>query len=174
MGRALAQARGTSADAGGDAESVPTDFSQEDFWRWATRQTGWNIFGGSDNPLGQAWAGMAPVRLGGHGVPATADLSHGREALRFVLRIRQPQAQLPTTDGSSQVRIAGGRLRIPTHTAAGEMAAMAAAETYYARPVARPDGGIERANLFQPYWQARLVPVRDDERAQARALQGVR
>lgn len=174
MGRALAQAEGSSAAASEEAESVPTDFGQEDFWRWATRQTSWNIFGGSSNPLGQAWASMMPVRLGGHGVPATAGLSSGRDSLRFVLRIRQAQAQLPTTDGSSRIRVGGKRLQIPTHTAGGDMAAMAAAETFYSRPAARPDGRAERASLFQPYWQARLVPVRDDERAQARALQGVK
>jgi hypothetical protein len=174
MGRALADAQGSSAASEGSADPVPTDFSQEDFWRWATRQTGWNIFGGSRNPLGEAWAGMAPVRLGGHGVPATATLASGRDSVRFVLRIRQPQAQLPTTDGSSRIQAGGDRFQMPTRTAGGEMAAMAAAETFYVRPAPRPDGRAERANLFQPYWQARLAPVRDDERAYARSLQGGR
>ena len=174
MGRALAQAQGSSAGAGEPEDSAPTDFSQEDFWRWATRQTDWNIFGGTRNPLGEAWASMAPVRLGGHGVPANATLASGRDSLRFVLRIRQPQAQLPTTDGNSRIKAGGDRLTVPTHTAGGEMAAMAAAETFYARPAPRPDGQSERANLFQPYWQARLAPVHDEERAYARTLQGVR
>ena len=176
MGRALAQAQGSSGDAGQDApeETVPTDFSQEDFWRWATRQSSWNIFGGGSNPLGQAWASMQPVRLGGHGVPAYAGLSSGRDSMRFVLRLREAQARLPTTDGSSQVRAGVDRLRIGTHTAGGEMAAMAAAETYYVRPSARADGRGERANLFQPYWQARLVPIRQEERDLARGLQGLK
>jgi hypothetical protein len=176
MGRALASAQGNSSEAAEEAsaEPVPTDFSQEDFWRWATRQPGWNIFGGSSNPLGQAWASLEPVRLGGHGVPANAGLNDGRDSLRFVLRLRESQAALPTTDGSSRVRAGIDRLRIGTHTAGGEMAAMAAAETFYVRPEARADGRAERGNLFEPYWQARLVPVREEERAQARALQGLR
>src|SRR5699024_5535751 len=110
MGRAVAQAQGSVADVGEglDTEAVPTDFSQEDFWRWATRQSNWNIFGGISNPLGQAWASMEPVRLGGHGVPAHAGLNSGRESLRFVLRLREAQARLPTTDGSSRVRAGAG------------------------------------------------------------------
>src|SRR5690606_13071337 len=43
----------------------PPDFSAEDFWRWATRNTTWNIFTGTNNPLansravaqGTAWRG---------------------------------------------------------------------------------------------------------------------
>ncbi|QEI07583.1 hypothetical protein FXN63_18370 [Pigmentiphaga aceris] len=177
MGRALAQTTGNPLDVVEEIEgmvedAVPTDFSQEDFWRWATRQSNWNIFGGSSNPLGQAWAFTEPVRLGGRGLPANAGLSSGRDSVRFVLRLREPQARLPTTDGSSRVKAGVDKLHIGTHTAGGDMAAMAAAETYYVRPAPRPDGRGERANLFQPYWQARLVPVRQEERVLARSLQG--
>ncbi len=173
MGYAFAASGGMAAGLP-DGPDIPTDFSAEDFWRWASRQSDWNIFGGSSNPLAQGWANAAPVTLGGRGLPGHVDLSRGRESLRFVLHVRQPQRALRTTDGAGQVRAGAQRLNMPTQAAGGNVGAMAAAETYYARPVPRPDGRNERANLFQPYWQARLVAVTDAERAQARTRQGHR
>jgi len=34
-----------------------------------------------------------------------------------------------------------------------------AAQTYFARPEPRADGQAELANLFHPYWQARLAAL---------------
>jgi hypothetical protein len=44
-----------------------------------------------------------------------------------------------------------------------ELSAIAKAEVYFKRPVARADGKIEYGNLFNPYWDVRLVEA-DAER----------
>lgn len=37
--------------------------------------------------------------------------------------------------------------------------AIASAEVYFQRPAERADRRVEYPSLFNPYWQARLVPV---------------
>lgn len=51
--------------------------------------------------------------------------------------------------------------------------ALASAEVYFQRPVDRTDGREELPNLFNPYWQARLVPTSTLERELTAAHRGL-
>lgn len=58
---------------------------------------------------------------------------------------------------------------------AGRIGAAAKAEPYYARPTdladwRRDDGRLEYGNLYNPYWQPRLVDLSDAEKATATAM----
>ncbi|WP_199173316.1 hypothetical protein [Pollutimonas subterranea] len=116
----------------GDA---PADFSSQDFWRWVKEATDWDIVSGSDNPLANSRASANRQRWAGGGLPDYIDVSRqGVDvALLFGITLRHPGPQ---------------GLTITTQSAA---------ETFFDRPHARPDGRHEYANLFHPYWQARLA-----------------
>ncbi|NYT61220.1 hypothetical protein H0A66_02615 [Alcaligenaceae bacterium] len=116
-------------------ETPPDDFSGQDFWRWVKEATDWDIAAGSDNPLANSKAAVGRQRWQGGGLPAYFDIaSHRRDTtLYFSLTLRRPGPQ---------------GLTINTHSAA---------ETFFDRPQARPDGRFEDSNLFYPYWQARLA-----------------
>lgn len=53
-----------------------------------------------------------------------------------------------------------------------ELSAIAKAEVYFKRPVARADGMVEYGNLFNPYWDVRLVEA-DAEREQLWIAKGL-
>lgn len=58
---------------------------------------------------------------------------------------------------------------------AGRIGAVAKAQPYYARPTGltawrRTDGYMELANLYNPYWQPRLIDLSDSEKATATAI----
>lgn len=57
--------------------------------------------------------------------------------------------------------------------AAGALHALATAEVYFQRPVARVDGRTEYPSLFSPYWQARLAPTPAAERQLTALTRGV-
>lgn len=116
-------------------ENPPDDFSAQDFWRWVKDATDWDIVSGSDNPLANSKAAASRQRWQGGGLPAYFDIAGpgSENALRFGVTLRHPGPQgLTVTTGS-------------------------AAETFFDRPEVRPDGLTESANLFHPYWQARLA-----------------
>ncbi|MGB3288676.1 MAG: hypothetical protein WBA83_05330 [Burkholderiaceae bacterium] len=115
-------------------EDPPENFSDQDFWRWVQEATDWDITSGSANPLANSNAAAAWQRWQGGGLPAYFDTAGGADkALRFSVSLRHagPNGLVVTT--------------------------RSAAETFYQRPQARPDGLDETGNLFQPYWQARLA-----------------
>lgn len=116
-------------------DAAPVDFSQQDFWRWVQASTDWDIAGGTENPLGNSYGMAAPRFAAGAGLPRYYEVAAGRtdQALRFVVQARWNVPGLPSLTASS------------------------AAETYFVRPEPRADGKGERATLFRPYWQARLV-----------------
>lgn len=115
-------------------EHPPDDFSGQDFWRWVQESTDWDIASGSANPMANSKASAARQPWQGGGLPAYFDTAAaGDRALRFSVSLRHagPEGLVLTT--------------------------RSAAETFYQRPEARPDGLDEAGNLFQPYWQARLA-----------------
>lgn len=66
------------------------------------------------------------------------------------------------TGGSSLVGMEGGDLKLKGHGVDGAMAAVSSAQVYYDRPMnldfmRRADGKRELGNLFEPYWQVRLI-----------------
>ncbi len=126
----------TDADARPDADYVsqpPENFSEQDFWRWVQEHTEWNIASGSGNPMANSYAVAAGSRWRGGGLPAYVDTQDASpQAVGFVAILRRPGPQ---------------DLVITTRSAA---------EAFFDRPQARADARIETANVFRPYWQARL------------------
>ncbi|MEQ4617953.1 MAG: hypothetical protein ABN482_07885 [Corticimicrobacter sp.] len=166
MGWGRVQPAGKQADdLPQHSDDAPEDFSAEDFWRWAARQADWDILEGRDNALANSYAIGTPLRLGGRGLPVLSTLNPERaEGIRIAFALRQRASDLPTTPkGSSHVRIGPGELAFTAFQEHEGMTVHAAAETYFARPVARRDGRLEGANLFHPYWQARLRAVSETE-----------
>ncbi|VCU71574.1 hypothetical protein PIGHUM_03659 [Pigmentiphaga humi] len=157
-------------------DDPPANFADEDFWRWVASHTDWSLLGGSANPLANSYAQADPMVWRTRGLPAYMELAQagqgdGGPALRFAVRARRAASALATTDARGP-RIGTGRLAFASPLPGGEMAAVAAAETYYRRPDARADGRVELPSLFMPYWQARLSPVAPAERGLAWARQG--
>lgn len=116
-------------------QDPPDDFSAQDFWRWVQEATDWDIVSGSDNPLANSKAVANRQRWQGGGLPAYLDIHRGAETLPLKFSVSW---QYPGPQG----------LLVSTRSAA---------ETFFDRPQARSDGRAETANLFHPYWQARLA-----------------
>lgn len=123
-------------------EGAPEDFADQDFWRWVRQATSWDISGGNANPLANSWAHAARQQWAGGGLPSFQDLAAGGapEAHFNVSLERDGRRGLTFTSHSSAV-------------------------AYFRRPQARADGRRELANVFHPYWQARLAARPQDARA---------
>src|SRR3546814_7935172 len=120
-------------------DNPPDNFSDQDFWRWVSESTDWNIASGSDNPLANSKAFAGRQRWHGGGLPAYFDTAATTtdRALRFSVVFKH---------------VGPENLFITSRSAA---------ETFYQRPDRRNDGLNESGNLFQPYWQARLTAYSD-------------
>lgn len=118
-------------------DNAPDNFSAQDFWRWVAQSTNWDIVSGDANPLANSKAAAARQRWPGGGLSMYFDTNPQSEAsrLRFALELRHPGPE---------------GLIITTRSAA---------ESFFERPEPRPDRRPEQANLFHPYWQARLAPL---------------
>ncbi len=116
-------------------DAPPDDFSEVDFWRWVRDSTDWDIAAGSANPLANSRAHVTRRLWDTGGLPGFHDVgesaSNGRIAFALTLHRTADADRVVTT--------------------------RSAAETFFARPEGREDGRLEHANLFRPYWQARLV-----------------
>jgi hypothetical protein len=140
-------------------------------------------FGGSyrDNPetAGVAAGTLAP-RNGYAGLPAYRDVHVGRDGsqprLRYEIELRQSAATIATSDvvmGGAATVVPGEEPKPASPAFHSDAAfALAAAQVWFARPVGRADRREELANLFNPYWQARLAPVSRAQRALAAAVRG--
>lgn len=115
-------------------EDPPENFAEQDFWRWVREATNWDISGGGANPLANSWAHVARRQWSGGGLPVFHELAAGNH---------EPVAYFSV----SLQRQGVGGLRFTS---------VSAAETYFRRPHGRNDGKRELANVFHPYWQARL------------------
>lgn len=116
------------------SENPPDNFANQDFWRWVQSATQWDLLGGLQNPLANSRAIMQRVQWSGGGLVPYIDINQsGRESLSFQLLLRGPEVE-------------------------GEiMTVSAQAESFFERYKARSDGQYEKANLWHPYWLARLV-----------------
>ena len=116
------------------SDNPPDDFSSQDFWRWVQSATQWDLLGGLQNPLANSRAIMQRVQWSGGGLVPYIDINQeGRESLSFQLLLRGPEVE--------------GEL----------MTVSAKAESFFERYKARSDTRHEKANLWHPYWLARLV-----------------
>lgn len=114
-------------------DNPPEDFSSQDFWRWVRESTDWDISSGSANALANSKASLQRQRWQGGGLRSYVDVRDGDVGnVGFTAHLSYPGPQ---------------GLSITTQSAA---------EAFFARPVPRPDARTETANLFRPYWQARL------------------
>ncbi|MFM2288486.1 MAG: hypothetical protein RL684_1629, partial [Pseudomonadota bacterium] len=150
------------------------------------RQSGARGFHGAswrDNPRTSRLASNAMQSSTSYqGLPAYRDLAATRRSaasvLRFELALSQSGATLATSD-----RVLGGpRTVVPgeaergndaaysTDGGNGGLLALSAAEVGFVRPQGRRDGRRELPSLFNPYWQARLVPANAAQRATVDAL----
>jgi len=116
-------------------EDPPEDFSAQDFWRWVSEATNWDIHAGDANPLANSRAVAGRQRWRGGGLPTYFDVAQpgGSGVFGFTVEFRHPGPE---------------GLRLTSRSAA---------QTFFARPQPRTDGYDESPNLFQPYWQARLA-----------------
>lgn len=115
-------------------DDPPEDFSDQDFWRWVRESTNWDISGGNANPLANSWAHASRRQWAGGGLPVFHDLT--------------TPAAAPAAGFSVSLK--------RTSAADITFTSITAAEAYFRRPHARADGRRELANVFHPYWQARL------------------
>ena len=115
-------------------DNPPDNFSAQDFWRWVQESTSWDIFSGDSNPMATSRATVDRSRWQSAGLPNYFDVgsAHKQAPLNFSVKLRRPGPE---------------GVLVTTHSAA---------ETFFARPHPRSDGGAELPNLFSPYWQARL------------------
>lgn len=133
------------------AVGPPVDFTALDFWRWVKESTTWDLGTGIQTPLANSYALAHVRRWPGRGVPDDYEVTNGAVPLRFTLAVSLQSRAAPLARPRN-VGVAPGA------SAAGGTAitVTSAAETYFARPLPRPDGQDELATLFRPYWQARL------------------
>ena len=98
------------------------------------------------------------------GLPGLRDLSAASLRLtpqpRWVVAAEHPAEQVPLANRVWRVRSLGDAIDAPQ--------SISAAEVRFERLERRPDGRRERASLYSPYWRARLVPVTEAERVNAR------
>lgn len=118
-------------------DNPPDDFSAQDFWRWVQDATQWDIISGDANPLANSRAVASRPYWAGQGLPAYFDIAgdagtQANTSLRFSLELKHPGPE---------------GLTVVTRSSAA---------TFFERPESRLDQRTELANLFHPYWQARL------------------
>lgn len=114
-------------------------FKSKPFWKWAGERawTGWNLFGGTRNPLAERWADQNSLKWRTRGQATYANLNPDfrGDTARIAIEVEQRWRTYP-------------RLR-----------STAAAEAYFLFPERRHAGHSEQPSLFKPFWLARLVPV---------------
>jgi hypothetical protein len=139
--------------------------------------------GGSwrDNPRTSNLANNAlSPKSGYQGLPGYRDLPVARRnaptALRFDFALALPGSAVATSDRvlGGPVTVVPGEAELPAvpRFPGGELQASAAAQLGFVRPEARRDGRRELPSLFNPYWQARLVPVGGAQRVAVAAAAG--
>lgn len=122
----------------GTPDETTQSFKDKPFWKWASERawTGWNLFGGTRNPLAQRWAEQAPVvwRLRQQAQFSRLNPSARKASAVILLEVDQKWRDFP-------------RLR-----------SVAAAESYFLNPATNRHLS-PTPSLFQPFWLARLVPI---------------
>lgn len=109
-------------------DSPPENFSDQAFWRWVEAVGKWDIHTGVSNPMASSRARAQGKRLPGSRLVPVGVLDESVRALGLRLRVSL-EAEQPTIFTESF------------------------AQAYFAHP----DFANERAHLFNPHWQARLV-----------------
>lgn len=169
---------------------VPTFFSSREVpvaWGAAeireTANGARGVHGGSwrDNPRTSNQANRSlSAKSGYQGLPPYRDLPAARRGapttLRFDYALTLPAAAVATSDQAlgRPATVVPGEAELPFAPvyARGELQAAASAQVSFVRPESRRDGRLELPSLFNPYWQARLVPTTATQRATVAAATG--
>lgn len=152
---------------------APAHFGDEAFWRWLQDHTDWPLLGERDNPLATSYAVAAPVTLRGRGLPPDVAIQTDQSGrLSFSIGLAVPAHTLLTTNAASRVAMAG-QWRFTGLSDGDWLRVGSAAMVEYVRPHDKTTYGkttygktpygqtaapLEAANLYLPYWQARLAP----------------
>lgn len=152
MGWATIGTRSNGSDVQGSLDEPMQTFQGKPFWKWAGERawSGWNIFGGTRNPLAERWANQAPVvwRVRQQARYTRLSLAaHGASA-QLVIQVVQRWLDYPSLSSTS------------------------AAETYFLDPSAGKNRRAEAASLFKPFWLARLVRVPELRVLQSHPVRG--
>lgn len=105
-------------------------------------------------------------------IPANATPEENGGRFPITIEVERPASTIRT---SSKLLTGSSIIRLDDQLAGDKMRAMASAHAYFYRPTSnsgmarsgwsRGDGKTELANLFSPYWQARLIDTTPSERA---------
>ncbi len=147
------------------ADSLPQNFSSQSFWRWVGSQAdgGWNIFSGGDNHLARRWASTQQIRWTTQGMPSFGTLTpKHKEAIRLAITVKQKSPLLHTGTATEEKRF-GSQFSLGSSERVQALYAESAATTYFAPPES-VSGLVATPNLFQPFWQARLIDVAKTKR----------
>lgn len=71
----------------------------------------------------------------------------------------------PTAPAASRNGLDSGVFHVADKFAGNDISAVSKAEVYFRRPAPRPDKREEYGNLFNPYWDVRLVSARNERLA---------
>ena len=142
------------------ADTLPQNFSNQSFWRWVGTQAdgGWNIFSGGDNHLARRWASGQQIRWTTQGMPSFGTLTpKHKDSIRLAIAVTQ-QSPLIHTGATLEEKRFGAQFSLGSSERVQALYAESAATTYFAPPevVGR---SVTAPNLFQPFWQARLIDI---------------
>jgi hypothetical protein len=122
-----------------DENEPMQSFTHKPFWRWVGERawTGWNLFGGSRNPLAARWANQAPVvwRSNSRARYARINPANSKTSAALAIQVVQRWRDFPRLSSS------------------------AAAEAHFVNPTDGTRSRPQAPSLFLPFWQARLVRV---------------
>ena len=139
--------------------AVPQNFSEQPFWRWVNDQADktWNIFSGRDNRLAMYWAKQSELSWSTKGLPGYTTLTPKRaQSIRIGLAVKQKGSFIHSGDDVEEQRF-GKRIRAANAEYIQTLNGRAMAETYFDSAEVGVSSKGAAANLFQPFWRARLV-----------------
>jgi hypothetical protein len=139
MGWATVETRPNALSGLGSLDEPMQTFKDKSFWKWAGERawSGWNIFGGTRNPLAERWANQTPV------------VWRARQQARYT---RLSSAR-PDASAQLVIEVVQRWIDYPT------IRSLSAAEAYFLDPSTDKSGRAEAPSLFKPFWLARLIRV---------------
>jgi len=136
---------------------APATFAAINFLRWVTsKHVLGHVLTGFSNLIGDSWGLNSQIRW------RSRQLAHpyvlfGNNDQPTIVLVKQPIASLKSPFLHLGLRLSV-MLKVGTHWGR-HLSSQAAAKAYFDRLDARADGREESANLFQPFWLARQVPL---------------
>lgn len=125
-------------------------------------------------------AGLVP-RQAYQGLPEIRELvepaARGARSLTYSVALELPAGAIRTADrlflARGMATLDGGTQTVSPSLSGTALHAIGSAEVYFQRPEERRDGRVESPNLFNPYWQTRLIPTSAAERQLTAPFRGL-